>query len=224
MFQKIPKKFHEKTVQSHMLWLNLNKISEIRFLQSAHKQGNPLFSLSCDGLKTQIPMPTNSIGCPKIVSLSAPVLYWLSHLTCISSMKAKNERKTFIFTKLKISRYNPYFFAIFRRILMNWPPTYLLYSDLYFSDSFCYVWSPCRTCQSVIPSQHAGKNNRRIQRKTSTDQTTGNKLAPISHYNPCKWSGRQTPLKMFPKLKQKIPRQGRPIWYTVAEFKQNRSV
>ena len=50
------------------------------------------------------------------ISLSAPVLYWLSHLTCISSLKAKNERETFIFTQLKISRYNPHFFAIFRRI------------------------------------------------------------------------------------------------------------
>ena len=31
----------------------------------------------------------------------------------------KNERKTFIFIQLKISRYNPHFFAIFRRILRN---------------------------------------------------------------------------------------------------------
>ena len=62
-------------------------------------------------------MHTNSIGCPKIFSLSAPVLYWLLHLTCISSTKTKNERKTFIFTQIKISRYNPHFFAIFSRFL-----------------------------------------------------------------------------------------------------------
>ncbi len=31
MFQKIPQKFHDKTVQSNMLWLNLNKIDEIFF-------------------------------------------------------------------------------------------------------------------------------------------------------------------------------------------------
>ena len=54
--------------------------------------------------------------------LSAPVLYWLSHLTCISSLKAKNERKTFIFTQLKISRYNTHFFAIFRGLDLR--PTY----------------------------------------------------------------------------------------------------
>ena len=28
MFKKIPPKFHDKTVQSNMLWLNLNKIDE----------------------------------------------------------------------------------------------------------------------------------------------------------------------------------------------------
>ena len=45
------------------------------------------------------------------------------------------KRKTFIFTQLKISRYNPHFFAIFRLILINWPPTYLLSSDLYIYHS-----------------------------------------------------------------------------------------
>ena len=40
-FKKSPKKFLNKTVQSNMLWLTLNKISEKSFLQSAHKQGSP---------------------------------------------------------------------------------------------------------------------------------------------------------------------------------------
>ena len=44
--------------------------------------------------------------------------------------ESENERKMFIFTQLKISRYSPHFFAIFRRILIKWPPTYLLKSDL----------------------------------------------------------------------------------------------
>ena len=48
-------------------------------------------------------MHSNSIGCPKILPLSAPVLYWLSHLTCISSLKVKNGRKTLVFTQLKMS-------------------------------------------------------------------------------------------------------------------------
>ena len=58
-------------------------------------------------------MHSNSIGCPKMCSLSAPVLYWLSHRTCISSLKAKNERKTLIFTQLEISRYKQHFFSLF---------------------------------------------------------------------------------------------------------------
>ena len=73
-------------------------------------------------------MNSNNLGCP-IFSLSAPVLYWLSHLTCISRLKAKNERKTLIYTQLKICRYNQHFFAIFRRI------PYKLTSDL-----FTVVW------------------------------------------------------------------------------------
>ena len=31
MFQKIPQKFHDKTVQSNILWLNLNKIDQFFF-------------------------------------------------------------------------------------------------------------------------------------------------------------------------------------------------
>ena len=77
---------------------------------------SPFISLSCAGFKTQIPMHSNSNGCPKIVPLSAPVLHWLSHPTWISSLKVKNERKTLIFTQLKISRYNQHFFAIFGRV------------------------------------------------------------------------------------------------------------
>ena len=89
-FKKIPPKFHDKAVQSEILWLNWNKINEVSILQSAHVNKVTLISLSCDRLKTQIPMHSNSIGCPKIFPLSAPVLYWLSHLICTSSLKAKN--------------------------------------------------------------------------------------------------------------------------------------
>ena len=113
-------------------------------------------SLSCAGLKTQIPMHSNSIGCPKIFPLSAPVLY-LSHLTRISSLSAKNERKTLIYKQLKISRYNQHFFAIFRPNLLNWPLT---------SDLFNAVWPhwrvnvsacPCRKCSRWLPT---GKTSR----------------------------------------------------------------
>ena len=55
MFQKIPPKFHDKTVQSNMLWLNSNKIDTIFFLQSAHKQGNPSFHFHAPGSKLSYP-------------------------------------------------------------------------------------------------------------------------------------------------------------------------
>ena len=53
-----------------------------------------LISLSCVGLKTQIPMHTNSISCPKIFSLSAPVFLLViasdMHLEHESEKRAKN--------------------------------------------------------------------------------------------------------------------------------------
>ena len=107
--KKILKTFHGTAVQSDILWLNLNKINVISILQSADKQSNPSFHFHAPGSKRKYPCNANSIGCPIIAPPSAPVLYWLSHLICISSLKAKNERKTLIFTQLKISRYNPHF-------------------------------------------------------------------------------------------------------------------
>ena len=43
MFQKILKKIHDKTVQSNILWLNLNKINEISILQSTDNKVTPHF-------------------------------------------------------------------------------------------------------------------------------------------------------------------------------------
>ena len=37
MFQKIPAKFHDKTVQSKILWLNLNKIGVVFYDQRINK-------------------------------------------------------------------------------------------------------------------------------------------------------------------------------------------
>ena len=86
----------------------------------------PHFTFIRRAKNADTPMHSNSLGCPKICPPSAPVLYWLSHLTCISILNAKNERKTLIYTHLTISRYIPHFFAIFRRFLIKQPPTYLL--------------------------------------------------------------------------------------------------
>ena len=64
-------------------------------------------------------MHSNSFGCPKMFVPFAPVLYWLLHLTCISSLKEKNERKMLIFTQLKIFRYKKHFPAILDKFLEN---------------------------------------------------------------------------------------------------------
>ena len=55
MFLKIPSKFHDKAVQSNILWLILNKINEISILQSEGKQGNPSFHFHAPGSKRRYP-------------------------------------------------------------------------------------------------------------------------------------------------------------------------
>ena len=47
---------------------------------------------------------------------------------------SEKRTKTLIFTQLKISRCKQHFFAIFRSILRNSPPTYLLWSDHRFKE------------------------------------------------------------------------------------------
>ena len=65
MFQKIPPKFHDKAVQSNILWLNLNKIGELSILQSAHKQGNPSFNFHAPGSKRRYPCTQTASAVPK---------------------------------------------------------------------------------------------------------------------------------------------------------------
>ena len=89
----------------------------ISILQSAHKEGNPLISLSCAELKTHIPLHSKSIGCPKIFPLSAPVLCTGYEFNMHLESESENERKTLIYTQLKISRYNQHFFAILDEFL-----------------------------------------------------------------------------------------------------------
>ena len=64
---KNPPKFHDKTVRSNMLWLNLNKIDEIFFLQSAHKQVNPSFHFHAPGSKRRYPCTQTASAVPKYV-------------------------------------------------------------------------------------------------------------------------------------------------------------
>ena len=109
-----PQKFHDKAVQSNVLWLNLNKIGEISILQSHIKQCNPSFRFHAPGSKHRYRSCTQTASAvPKYF----PYLIQFCTGYRISSLKAKNERKTLIYTQLKIFRYNPHFVAIFRRIL-----------------------------------------------------------------------------------------------------------
>ena len=64
-FKKIPKKFHNKAVQSNILWLNDIKIGGISILQSAHKQGNPKFYFHAPGSKRRYPCTQTALAVPK---------------------------------------------------------------------------------------------------------------------------------------------------------------
>ena len=109
VFKKIPKKFHDKAVQTNILWLNLDKIDEIIILQSAHKQGNLSFHFHAPGSKRRYPCTQTASRLSQNIS---PVCSSFV-LVIASDMHFESESDT----QQKISRYNPHFFAIFRRIL-----------------------------------------------------------------------------------------------------------
>ena len=91
MFRKIPPKFHDKTVQSNILWLNLNKISEISFLQSAHKQGNPSFHFHAPGSECRYPCTQTASAVPKYFPcVLLLVIASDMHLEPESEKRAKN--------------------------------------------------------------------------------------------------------------------------------------
>ena len=60
-----PQNFHDKAVQSKILWLNLNEIDEINILQSADKQGNPSFHFYAPGSKHRRPCTRTASAVPK---------------------------------------------------------------------------------------------------------------------------------------------------------------
>ena len=62
---KNPPKFHDKIVQSNILWLNLNNIGAVSILQSAHKQGNHSFHFHAPGSKRRYPCTQTALAVPK---------------------------------------------------------------------------------------------------------------------------------------------------------------
>ena len=95
------------------------------FLQSAHKQGNPSFHFHAPGSKRRYPCTQTA----SVVQKYFPCQLQFCTGCRIWHASRAWKRKTFIFTQLKISRYNPHFFAIFRRI------PYKMISEL-----FTVVW------------------------------------------------------------------------------------
>ena len=126
MFKKIPQKFHDKAVQSNILWQNINKINEISILQLADKQGNPSFQFHAPGSERRYPCTEKQHQLSQNIS---PVCF--SFLRVIASDKhlesecGKRAKNVEFDTAKKISRYKQHFFAILRRILINSSPTYL---------------------------------------------------------------------------------------------------
>ena len=65
MFLKIHQKFHDKAVQSNILWLNKKKIGWISILQSADKQGNTSFHFHAQVSKRRYPCTQTASAVPK---------------------------------------------------------------------------------------------------------------------------------------------------------------
>ena len=90
MFQKIPQKFRDKTVQSNMLWLNVIKIGGISILQSAHKQGNPSFHFHAPGSKRRYLCTQTASAVPKYFPCLVLVIASDMHLEPESEKRSKN--------------------------------------------------------------------------------------------------------------------------------------
>ena len=94
MLSKIPKKIHDKAVQSNILWLNLNKIGVISILQAAHKQGNPSFHFHSPGSKRRythaLKQPRLSKNISNVCSTFVLVIASDMHLESESEKRANN--------------------------------------------------------------------------------------------------------------------------------------
>ena len=93
MFQKIPKKFHDKAVQFNILWRNLNKIGVISILQSADQQGNPSFHFHAPGSKRRYPCTQTASAVPNFFPVCFSFVLVIAvdmHLESESEKRAKN--------------------------------------------------------------------------------------------------------------------------------------
>ena len=121
---KIPPKFHDKAVQSNILWLNLNKMSGISILWLANKV-TPHFTF----MRRAENADTHALKQPRLSRNISPAGSSFV-LVIASNMHLEPEsEKRWLSHSLKISRYTQHLIAIFRRIPIK------LTSDL-----FTLVW------------------------------------------------------------------------------------
>ena len=120
MFPKIPTKFHDKTVQSYILWLNLNKIGAISILQSAPNKVNPHFTF----MRRAQNADTHALKQPRLSQNISPVCF--SFVLVIASdmyLESESEKraKHVDLQTAQISRYNQHFFVIIIFFFYVWP-------------------------------------------------------------------------------------------------------
>ena len=125
MFLKNPPKFHDKAVQSNILRLNLNKISGISIFKSALTQGNPSFHFHAQGSQRRYPCTQTAAAVPKYFPCLFQFCtgYRIWHASRVWSEKRTKNVNLYTAENIQIQAT---LFAIFRRILINWLPTYLL--------------------------------------------------------------------------------------------------
>ena len=107
------KKFHDKVVQSYILWLNLNKIGVISILQSAHKQANPHFAFmrqAQDADTHALKQPRLSQNISPVCSSFVLVIASDMHLESESEKRAKNVD---LYTAKNIQIQATFFFSLF---------------------------------------------------------------------------------------------------------------
>ena len=121
MFQIIPPKFHDKTVQSNILWLNLSKINDISFFYNHHiNKVTPHSTFmrraqnaDTNALKQHRQSQNMSPVCSSFVLVIAPDM----HLESESEKKKKRAKKVDLHTAKNIQIQSTLF--LYFRLLIN---------------------------------------------------------------------------------------------------------
>ena len=110
--KKKNQKNHDTAVQSNILWLNLNKISEKSFYNQQINQVTPHFTF----MRRVQNADTHAIKQYRLSQNSSPVgssLVLVIASDMLLQPESEKERRTLIFTQLKISRYKQHLSLFF---------------------------------------------------------------------------------------------------------------